>query len=296
MGTSGAATDGASKKKVRVLVIGDSGCGKTSVVRLIARGARAMRDEVERTVGCSVEVLTVVRRRGEDAGAGQGHRDAREEEFFVELWDVGGHAQYKRERAIFYDQINGVIIVHDSSMRASGARCEQWAREVASKGTFAAPMEPPPAQCASGELPGVMYGFGGLPVPCLIVANKTDLEQFGGRGRAAAEGILRGIIDTLFRRRARAILPETIGDVNRVSSASRHQRRPSGSGSLPPGGGLRTSATHGRADTETIEAFFQELIQQSLGGGGATLNSSHAAPYVTERILRPKDDDYDDLT
>jgi len=280
------------KKKVRVLVIGDSGCGKTSMVRLIARGARAMRDEVERTAGCSVEVLTVVRRR-EDEGAGHQHHG---EEFFVELWDVGGHAQYKRERPIFYDQINGVIIVYDASIRASGARCEQWAREVALKGTFAAPMEPPPAQFASAELPSVMYGFGGLPVPCLIVANKIDLEQFGGRGQGAAQGILRGIIDKLFRRRAHAILPETIGDVNRVSTASRHQRRPSVSGSLPPGGGLRMSATHGLADTETIKAFFQELINRSLGGDGAAMNNSHAASYVTERILRPKDDDYDDLT
>ena len=281
------------KKKVRVLVIGDSGCGKTSMVRLIARGARAMRDEVERTAGCSVEVLTVVRRR-EDEGAGHQHHHG--EEFFVELWDVGGHAQYKRERPIFYDQINGVIIVYDASIRASGARCEQWAREVALKGTFAAPMEPPPAQFASAESPSVMYGFGGLPVPCLIVANKVDLEQFGGRGQGAAQGILRGIIDKLFRRRAHAILPETIGDVNRVSTASRHQRRPSVSGSLPPGGGLRMSATHGFADTETIKAFFQELINRSLGGDGAAMNDSHATPYVTERILRPKDDDYDDLT
>jgi len=279
------ARDLAGMKKVRVLVIGDSGAGKTSAVRLIARGARCGRDEVERTVGCNVEVIRAERRRKEGA------KDDGKEEFFIELWDVGGHAQYKRERGIFYDQINGVIIVHDASMRPSGARCEQWAREVASKGTFSAPTDPTPTQFINSESPSVMYGFGGLPVPCLIVANKIDLEQVGGRRSDVARGFVRRLIDKLFRRRARPILPESIGDTIQVGTP-RHERQPSISGILPSGGGLRVSATQGRIDVETIGSFFQELIERSSGDGRET----NSAPYVTERILRPKDEAYEDLT
>jgi GTPase SAR1 family protein len=292
-----------SQKRVRVLVVGDSGSGKTSLTRAVSSGAsRALgRDEVERTVGCRVEVVLV---DGTNGGERSVEDPGTREDFFVEMWDVGGHRQYARERGIFYDRIDGVIIVHDASIRASGARCEAWAREVANRGTFSAPMSTPPAEAyADGTRPNILYGFGGLPVPCLIVANKIDLEGSGGVLRGSALGLMQKILSSASSRRGRAsLLPETIGDVQNMSAKPTHHRRTSSFGAaalakLPPGGGLRTSVVLGRVDFDEIHGFFHELVSHRYSASSSVLTDT-APSAAPERLLRtvPSLDDYDDLT
>ena len=61
-------------------------------------------ENVERTIGCSTEVKLIF------------HEHARTEHF-VELWDVGGHDQFKDDRAAFFRDINAVILVHDASQK-----------------------------------------------------------------------------------------------------------------------------------------------------------------------------------
>lgn len=39
------------------------------------------------------------------------------QEFFLELWDVGAHPRYETMRELFYQGVNGVILVHDLSFR-----------------------------------------------------------------------------------------------------------------------------------------------------------------------------------
>ena len=291
------ATETTTHRKVRVLVIGDSGAGKTTLTRALVGGGRRGREEHGRTSGCSAEVM---RASEEGAEGTTGTRDAAT--YFVELWDVGGHRQYKRERGIFYDQINGVIIVHDASMRASGARCEAWAREVATRGTFSAPT-PTAESFASGEQPCVMYGFGGLPVPCLIVANKVDLESAANDGFGRGDGLLRRALDFFGdkSRRRRSILPETIGEAARASASAAHRRQPSFGATalakLPPGGGLRTSATLGRIDVDVMHGFFRELVRRRYDAAVIDAGASR----TSERLLHAKpaalvDDDLDDLT
>lgn len=296
-------------RKVRVLVVGDSGTGKTAVARLIARDERASTTTdyggVARTAGCRAEVMLVeedaVGTSVSSGGVGGGDDGGA---YFVELWDVGGHRQYERERGVFYDQINGVIIVHDASSRSSGARCEAWAREVASKGTFSAPTPTPGERYASAESPCVLYGFGGLPVPCLIVANKIDLEENDGASSGGLSGLMRRMWRALVsERRRRFVLPETVGDAeNARQSFGRHRRTSSFSASalakLPPGGGLRTSATLGRVDLDVVRSFFRELVDRRYS---AAVEDSHAqlagAPFVSERLLSSlrAEEDYDDL-
>ena len=189
--------------KVRVAVVGDAGCGKSSLVRLIKEGNKVgnlggLRD-VERTVGCRAEVKLVhypechATPGAEASGTETASYTSRPH--FVELWDVGGHDQYKNERSVYYSHVNGVILVHDLSFRSSAARLERWAREVAASATFSAPT---PETCAwtSGTMTSavapsstyVLHGFGGLPVPALIVANKCDLEDKGRGGGPGGGG------------------------------------------------------------------------------------------------------------
>jgi Rab-like protein 3 len=55
----------------------------------------------------------------------------------------------------------GVIFIHDLTQRKTKSNLSKWAAEIASAGTFSAPL-------GSG-------GPGGLPVPYLVIANKADI-------------------------------------------------------------------------------------------------------------------------
>lgn len=63
----------------------------------------------------------------------------------------------------------GVIFVHDLSQRRTKSSLQKWAVEIATIGTFSAPL-------GSG-------GPGGLPVPYIVIGNKVDIAaKEGTRG------------------------------------------------------------------------------------------------------------------
>ncbi|KAF2938282.1 hypothetical protein DAI22_03g106700 [Oryza sativa Japonica Group] len=148
--------------QVRVLVVGDSGVGKSSLVHLILKGSAIARPA--QTVGCAVGVKHIT--YGSAGGSSNNIISDVQRNFFVELWDVSGHERYRTCRSIFYTQINGVIFVYDLSQRKTKTNLNKWAVEVAETGTFSAPL-------GSG-------GPGGLPVPYLVIANKVDLVPRDG--------------------------------------------------------------------------------------------------------------------
>ncbi|MBA0590751.1 hypothetical protein Gorai_019443 [Gossypium raimondii] len=137
--------------QIRVLVVGDSGVGKTSLVHLIVKGSSTARPH--QTIGCTVGVKhTTYGCPGSSSSSLKG--DA-ERDFFVELWDVSGHERYK-----------GVIFVHDLSQRRTKTSLQKWAAEIAASGTFSAPL-------GSG-------GPRGLPVPFIVIGNKADIASKEG--------------------------------------------------------------------------------------------------------------------
>ncbi|TVU47766.1 hypothetical protein EJB05_07375 [Eragrostis curvula] len=166
---SGRSSSGSSREQngvgpfgqIRVLIVGDSGVGKSSLVHLILKGSAIARPS--QTVGCTVGIKHVT--YGSAGGSSNNISDA-ERNFFVELWDVSGHERYKACRSIFYSQINGVIFVYDLSQRKTKTNLNKWAVEIAETGTFSAPL-------GSG-------GPGGLPVPYLVIANKMDIVPRDG--------------------------------------------------------------------------------------------------------------------
>ncbi|PKI33442.1 hypothetical protein CRG98_046173 [Punica granatum] len=148
--------------QVRVLVVGDSGVGKTSLVHLIVNGSAISRPS--QTIGCTVGVKHIT--YGNSGSSSSSITGDAERDFFVELWDVSGHDRYKDCRSLFYSQINGVIFVYDLSQRRTKTSLQKWATEVAATGTFSAPLE-------SG-------GPGGLPVPYIVISNKADIAKKEG--------------------------------------------------------------------------------------------------------------------
>ncbi|XP_020572538.1 small GTPase LIP1-like isoform X2 [Phalaenopsis equestris] len=211
--------------QIRVLVVGDSGVGKTSLVHLILKGSSIAHPRP--TVGCAVDVKHIS--YGGASMSSNSKQGDREGDFFVELWDISGHDRYKDCRYLFYTQIHGVIFVHDLSQRRTKTSLQNWAAEIASTGTFSAPLE-------SG-------GPRSLPVPCLIIANKADI--FSNRRHRSSGNLF---------------------DVARMWAEKQGLVPPSEelplTDSFPGSSSLLAAAKEARYDKEAVMKFFKQLIRR----------------------------------
>ncbi|XP_043987256.1 rab-like protein 3 [Gambusia affinis] len=115
----------ASLDRVKVLVLGDSGVGKSSLVHLICQNQ--VFGNPSWTVGCSVDVRV------------QDYKEGTPEEktFYIELWDIGGSigsaSSVKSTRAVFYSSVNGIILVHDLTNKKSSQSLYRWSMEALNK-------------------------------------------------------------------------------------------------------------------------------------------------------------------
>ncbi|KAG5029743.1 hypothetical protein AAZX31_05G172200 [Glycine max] len=211
---------------VRVLVVGDSGVGKTSLVNLIVKGSPIARPP--QTIGCSVDVKHIT--YGNSGSSSSSLKGDSERDFFVELWDVSGHERYKDCRSLFYSQINGVIFVHDLSQRRTKTSLQKWAAEIAATGTFSAPL-------GSG-------GPGGLPVPYIFIGNKADIAA--KEGTRGSSGNLVDVARQWVEKQG--LLPSS-------------EELPL-TESFPGNGGLIAAAKEARHDKEAVVKFFRMLIRR----------------------------------
>lgn len=243
--------------QVRVLVVGDSGVGKSSLVHLLLNGSSIARPS--QTVGCEVGIKHVT--YGSAGGSSNNISSDAERNFFVELWDVSGHERYKACRSLFYTQINGVIFVYDLSQRKTKTNLNKWAVEVAETGTFLAPL-------GSG-------GPGGLPVPYLVIANKTDLVPRDGTR------VRNGSIVDVARQwiEKRGLLPSS-------------EELPL-TDSFPGNSGLNSAAKEARYDKEAVIKFFRMLIRRRYFSNEPAAPSPWSLTPREDSILpvvTPKDD------
>ncbi|XP_052241140.1 rab-like protein 3 isoform X2 [Dreissena polymorpha] len=111
----------ANVDKVKILVVGDSGVGKTSLVHLICHNEPT--NNPGWTIGCSVDVKLHEYKAG----------TAAEKTFFIELWDIGGCTSHQDCRSMFYTNVHGIILVHDLTNRKSQQNLQCWLGEVLRK-------------------------------------------------------------------------------------------------------------------------------------------------------------------
>lgn len=274
--------------------------------QLIASGLPA-RSSTRSTAGCHIHVKLVDNTAAGASAAGPGspavpqqhqqdsssHRTGAslpaQRKFFVELWDVSGQPKYSQLRSVFFKQLNGVILVYDVTNKASLSRLQKWAAEVAHEGTFVAPL--------ADEL--AARNVGGLPVPVLVVGNKSDRRGFSshmGHGQAAALN-LSGFLN---RACAHALLgPQACSSwwprqlIHRVTGWSVGPRRPPSESSMAAAAaeaglephllGLTTSAAAGDIDWERLNGFFRSLWErryQPATAGGITSGWGVMSPAV----------------
>ncbi|XP_071725286.1 small GTPase LIP1-like [Rutidosis leptorrhynchoides] len=215
--------------QVRVLFVGDSGVGKTSLVNLITKGSSI--PHPQQTIGCTVGVKHIS--YGSPASSSNSIKGDAERDFFVELWDISGHERYKHCRSLFYSQINGVIFVHDLSQRRTKTSLSKWAAEVAASGTFSAPL-------GSG-------GPGGLPVPYIVIGNKADIVAKEGPTRGSS-GNLVDVARQWVEKHSQGLIPSS-------------EELPL-TETFPGSGSLIAAAREARFDKEAVLKFFRMLIRR----------------------------------
>lgn len=212
--------------QVRVLVVGDSGVGKTSLVHLIIKGSSVTRPP--QTIGCSVNVKHIT--YGSPSSSSNSIKGDAERDFFVELWDISGHDRYKECRSLFYSQINGVIFVHDLSQRRTKTSLQKWAAEIAATGSFSAPM-------GSG-------GPAGLPVPYIVISNKADIAAKEG-----PQGSSGNLVDVARQWVEKQGLLPSSEELPLTET-------------FPGNGALLAAAKEARFDKEAVIKFFRMLIRR----------------------------------
>lgn len=97
------------------------GVAKTSLCALLAHNEPISNPGW--TIGCSVEVKLHEYKEGTSA----------QKTFFIELWDIGGSANHKNARQVFYQPTHGIILVHDLTNKKSNENLKKWLSEILNK-------------------------------------------------------------------------------------------------------------------------------------------------------------------
>ena len=138
--------------RFKLLVVGDCGVGKSSFVHGVVN--QTPLHYPSSTIGCNVEVM-----------AYNYEPDGRAREVFLEFWDVGGSSGTHNSRSIFYENIDGLIVVHDLSNRKSFLNLQQWVCEALNSSyqeftgiTVASKDDATPERRSSGSIPVLVLG------------------------------------------------------------------------------------------------------------------------------------------
>ncbi|ETO13316.1 hypothetical protein RFI_24058 [Reticulomyxa filosa] len=103
---------------LRILVLGDSGVGKTSVCRRICQigeGSGKGEPNNQSTIGADFHVLL--------------HAYNRTTNYFIEFIDCSGSADYKISRPIYYRKVDGILLVFDTYNKRSYENLHTWLRD-----------------------------------------------------------------------------------------------------------------------------------------------------------------------
>lgn len=143
----------------RVLVLGDSGVGKTSLIHLICQ-SKVLHSSTW-TIGCSIDVKMLDMKN------------------FIEFWDIGGSRETKIARSFLFDRgYQGIMLVFDATNNKSKYNLHEWLAEVRNSKNDISNMSP--ASCLLNESSeSILSSYSdSLKVPIITIATKKD-QLFG---------------------------------------------------------------------------------------------------------------------
>uniref|UniRef100_A0A8D1SS98 Rab-like protein 3 n=1 Tax=Sus scrofa TaxID=9823 RepID=A0A8D1SS98_PIG len=142
----------------RVLV-SFTGVGKSSLVHLLCQNQ--VLGNPSWTVGCSVDVRVHDYKEG----------TPEEKTYYIELWDVGGSvgsaSSVKSTRAVFYNSVNGIILVHDLTNKKSSQNLYRWSLEALNRD-----LVPTGVLVTNGDYDREQ--FADNQIPLLVIGTKLD--------------------------------------------------------------------------------------------------------------------------
>ena len=128
------------KTSAKILVLGDSGVGKSSLIHLICHSQTL--SSAQWTIGCSIDVKL--------------HNDC-----FLEFWDIGGSRSHKIARSFLYQDYHGIILVFDATNKKSKLNLNEWLNE---------------AQKTNNK---DLDSYANVDVPTITIGTKLDLTPNG---------------------------------------------------------------------------------------------------------------------
>lgn len=121
----------------KVLVVGDFGVGKTSLIRRYTEGVFHQSYKITIGVDFSLKQLTWENKK----------------HITLQLWDIAGHERFGCMTRVYYKYATAAIVVYDLSRPATLHSVLKWQRDLWDK----------------------VEHQNGVPIPVVLVANKCDL-------------------------------------------------------------------------------------------------------------------------
>lgn len=129
------------KVSAKILVLGDSGVGKSSLIHLICHSS--VLSSAHWTIGCSIDIKLL-------------------DNYFLEFWDIGGSRSHKIARSFLYQDYHGIMLVFDATNNKSRLNLNEWLVEVTQKSNNDRDLE----------------SLVNISVPIITIATKKDLLPY----------------------------------------------------------------------------------------------------------------------
>lgn len=125
------------RKTFKILVVGDIGCGKTSVIK------RYVHDKFSANYKPTIGIDHALKKVKQN-----------DQRYDIQLWDLGGHERFGNMTRIYYGGADAAVIVFDITRPSTLEAVEKWYLDIISK---------------TPTIDGSQH------IPIILIANKCDL-------------------------------------------------------------------------------------------------------------------------
>eukprot|EP01118_Nematostelium_gracile_P019145 TRINITY_DN875_c0_g1_i1.p1 TRINITY_DN875_c0_g1~~TRINITY_DN875_c0_g1_i1.p1 ORF type:complete len:216 (+),score=57.43 TRINITY_DN875_c0_g1_i1:124-771(+) len=134
--------DGVTEHLFKILVVGDIGTGKTSIIKRYVHNIFSM--HYKSTIGVEFALKVI-------------NWDPKTE-IRLQLWDIAGQERFGNMTRVYYKEAVGAIVVFDVTRVATFEAAAKWKSDIDSK---------------------VTVGVEEKPIPVILLANKIDMAKEG---------------------------------------------------------------------------------------------------------------------